>query len=115
MAERTLADFGDAPQQNSSSATEMAPGQASNLAAASTHEEQLRPMEDEAEPIRALRTPKTVRDVEREAHEAAGHTVYRDWRVPCVTGSGRKSTSTTCRCFQRELEAVDCCGLRLHE
>ena len=68
----------------------VAPGQASNLAAASTHEEQLRPMEDEAETIRALRTPKTVRDVECEAHEAAGHTPYRDWRVPCVTGAGRR-------------------------
>ena len=46
-------------------------------------------MEDDAEPIRPLRKPKTVRDVEREAHEAAGHTPYRDWCVHCVTGVGR--------------------------
>ena len=46
-------------------------------------------MEDDAEPIRPMRKPKTVRDVEREAHEAAGHTPYRDWCVRCVTGAGR--------------------------
>ena len=89
MAERTLADFSDTSQQSSSSAKEVAPGQGSSSAAAFTLEEQQRPMEDDSEPIRPLRKPKTVRDVEREGHEAAGHTPYRDWCVHCVTGTGR--------------------------
>ena len=44
---------------------------------------------DENVPIRTLRKPKTLREVEREAHEAAGHTPYRDWCANCVAGAGR--------------------------
>ena len=36
------------------------------------------------------KSPKTVREVEREAHEAVGHTPYRVWRAHCVAGAGRR-------------------------
>ena len=48
-AERTLADFGDTPQQSSSSATEVAPGQVSSSVVT---EAQQQLMEDDAQPIR---------------------------------------------------------------
>ena len=71
-------------------------------------------MEDDAKSIRPLRKSKTVRDVEREAHEAAGHTAYRGLVRPLRDRSWeRRSTSTTGGSFERKLEAIDCSGLRL--
>ena len=107
VAERTLADFGDALGPRSSSGSDGA-------AAAAAAEP--RALDGEGEPIRALRKPKTTREVEREAHEAAGRTPHRDWCAHCVAGAGRGGpTPADSDARERESVTGDRGTLRLPE
>ena len=64
--------------------------------------------------FRAQRKPRTVREVERKAHEAAGHTPYLDWCAHCVAGTGRGDQHLQTR--NVNLRAVgDRCRLRRTE
>ena len=81
VAARTFAEFGEVSSSGTGLSSTGAPA-----AIAPAVEPML--VEEEGAPNRALRKPKMVQDVEREAREVTGHTPHRDWCVHCVAGVG---------------------------